>query len=218
MYVAPQSRQERAAVLMSAIREIKLATLVTATPEGYHASHVPTVLKEEPDGPVLELHVARANPHWRAAADRPVSLAVFQGPHAYVSPSWYETKRQHGKVVPTWNYIAVHAQGRLEVVADEAWLHDHLDELTRANEAHRAEPWAVSDAPAEYIQNLSRAIVGLRFRIARLEGAWKMAQHRSEGDRLGVIAGLAREGGAGPEGVADAMRRLERDRGGPESR
>ncbi len=214
MYVPVQFRETRSDVLAGAVRDIQLATLVTLHEGAYHASHVPMVLKDDGGALTLETHVARGNPHWSAVdAASLVSLAVFQGPQAYVSPSWYETKREHGKVVPTWNYIAVHAHGPLERVADDAWLLAHLDDLTLANEAGRAHPWSVADAPAGFIDNLARAIVGLRLRVTRLEGSWKMIQHRSEGDRHGTMAGLAASPRAGDRAVADVMATLERARG-----
>lgn len=215
MYAPAQFREDRPDILAEAIRTIQLASLVTATPDGYLASHVPMVLKEEAGELVLEAHVARPNAHWKAAlgAGAP-SLAIFQGPQAYVSPGWYESKRQHGKVVPTWNYIAVHAEGRLEAVEDGAWLRDHLEDLTRLNEAGREAPWAMADAPGDFIRNLSRGIVGLRLRECRLAGTWKLIQHRQEGDRLGTIAGLAASPGPGSAAVAEAMRELEAARAG----
>ncbi len=208
MYVPRQFREERPDVLAHAMRGIQFAALVTPGPEGLQVSHVPMVLKETRDGVwTLETHVARSNPHWTLAASRAASVAVFQGPQSYVSPSWYATKREHGKVVPTWNYIAVHAHGQLEAVEDPAWLLAHLDDLTRANEAGREHPWEVSDAPADFVQGLTRAIGGLRLPVARVEGACKMSQHRSEGDRVGAIGGLEEDphGGA----VAEVMRKLE---------
>ncbi len=210
MYAPSQFREPRAEVLAAAIRDIQLATLVTSTPDDDLASHVPMVLKEMDGRLVLDTHVARANPHWRAlrTGGRP-SLAIFQGPQAYVSPSWYESKRQHGKVVPTWNYVAVHARGPVAVIEDPAWLLAHLDDLTDANEPHRDHPWAVSDAPADFIASLTRAIVGLRLQVERLEGTWKMIQHRSDGDRLGTAAGLAASPRAGDRIVGELMRQLE---------
>lgn len=213
MYVPRQFREERRDVLARAVRSIQLATLVTPSADGLQVSHVPTVLKEAEDGGwTLSSHVARPNPHWTLAEDSVASVAVFQGPQAYVSPSWYATKREHGKVVPTWNYIAVHAHGALEAVEDQAWLLDHLNDLTNANEAGREHPWEVADAPADYVQGLTRAIVGLRLSVSMVEGAWKMIQHRSQGDRLGTICGLE----ADPHGqeVVEIMRTLEAARVG----
>lgn len=155
-------------------------------------------------------HVARPNPHWERAGGP--TVAIFQGPQSYISPSWYPTKRGHGRVVPTWNDIAVHAHGTLEVVDDEAWPLAHLDDLTRENEDMRAAPWQVADAPAEFIRGFTRAIVGLRLRVTRAEGAWKLIQHRSEADRLGTIEGLEAEGG---QDIARAMPSQEAARGTP---
>lgn len=213
MHVPKQFCEDRPEILARAMRDIQFAALVTPAPDGLQVSHVPMVLKEGADGAwTLDSHVARPNPHWRLAGTGAASVAVFQGPQAYVSPSWYATKREHGKVVPTWNYIAVHAHGALESVEDEAWLLAHVGDLTAANEAGRDHPWSVSDAPVEYVRGLARAIVGLRLSVTRVEGSWKMAQHRSEGDRLGTIAGLDAE----PRGraVAEVMRALEAARTG----
>lgn len=210
MYAPTQFREQRPDVLTAAVRDIQLATLITATASSYLASHVPMVLKQTAGGLLLDAHIARQNEHWRALGDGPLpSLAVFQGPQAYVSPSWYETKHEHGKVVPTWNYIAVHAHGSLEIVVDEAQLRAHLDDLTSANESRRERPWAVSDAPPEYVRNMIRAIVGLRLRVGRIEGSWKMIQHRSAGDRHGTIAGLSASPRPGDRAVAEVMRGLE---------
>lgn len=210
MYVPRQFREERPEILARAVRDIGFAALVTPGPDGLHVSHLPMVLKEGAGGAwTLEGHVARPNPHW-TLADEAESVAVFQGPQAYVSPSWYATKREHGKVVPTWNYIAVHVHGALEAVDDHGWLLAHLHDLTRTNEAARDHPWEVADAPEDFVHGLARAVVGLRLRVARVEGAWKLIQHRSEGDRLGTIAGLEAEPGG--RAVAAAMRELEADR------
>ncbi len=211
MYVPRQFREDRPEVLARAVRAIQFAALVTPGVDGSQVSHLPMVLKQAEDGGwTLESHVARANPHWALAGGEAESVAVFQGPHAYVSPSWHPSKREHGKVVPTWNYIAVHAHGRLEAVEDRDWLLAHVRDLTDANEAGRVRPWAVADAPAAFIEGLARAIVGLRLPVARVEGAWKMAQHKGDGDRLGMISGLEAEPGG--QAVAEVMRGLEAGR------
>lgn len=212
MYVPARFRETRPEALAAAIRDVRLAALVTpGGADGVTVSHVPVVLRDEggPDAWVLETHVARPNPHWRlAAADAPApSVAVFRGPHHYVSPSWYASKREHGRVVPTWTYVAVHCHGLLEAVDDRGWLLRHVAELSDAGEAGREHPWAVSDAPPDYVDGLARAIVGLRLRVSRVEGAWKMNQHRPEADRAGTIAGLAAEPAGAP--VAEVMRALE---------
>ena len=214
MYVPVQFREERQDVLCEAIRTIKLAALVTLEGE-YHVTHLPVVMREQDGAVVLDMHVAKPNPHWSLALERRIpSIAIFQGPQAYVSPSWYASKKEHGKVVPTWNYIAVHAHGMLETVTDGAWLAEHLHDLTQANEQGRAHPWEVSDAPADYIRNLSRAIVGLRLHVSRLEGSWKMIQHRSEGDRHGTIDGLRASDNGVDHQVAAIMQELDAARQG----
>lgn len=209
MYAPKQFRETRPPVLLAAIRDIQLATLITVAGVEYHASHVPMVLKETPDGLVLEAHIARPNGLGATLAQPLPSLAVFQGPQAYVSPSWYAAKAEHGKVVPTWNYVAVHAHGVLEAVHDPAWLMAHLNDLTTANEAARPEPWAMSDAPADYLATMVRAVVGLRLRVERLEGVWKMIQHRSAADRAGVTSGLAASARGSDVAVAAVMQGLE---------
>lgn len=210
MYIPRQFREERTEILAGAMRDIGLAVLVTPGPAELQVSHVPMVPKQSEAGTwILETHVARANPHWTRIGTGS-STAIFQGPQAYISPSWYAAKREHGKVVPTWNYIAVHAHGVVEVVEDRDWLLAHLNDLTRMKEAARDEPWEVADAPQDFVDALTRAIVGLRLQVERMEGAWKLIQHRSEGDRLGTIAGLEAEPGG--EAIADAMRRLETHR------
>lgn len=210
MYRPAHFREDRPDVLARAIAEIQFACLITAAEGRYVATHLPMILKNEASGSlVLEGHVARANEHWTLAADGPVtSLAVFQGPQAYVSPSWYPSKREHGKVVPTWAYIAVHAHGGLEAVDDPSRLAAHLHDLTAANEHHRPAPWAVTDAPATFVTRLSRAIVGLRLRVDRLEGSWKMLQNRTEADRLGAIDGLSASARPADHAVADVIREL----------
>ncbi|UFN47558.1 FMN-binding negative transcriptional regulator [Roseomonas sp. OT10] len=191
MYVPPAFREDDLPTLHGMIREARLANLVTATAEGLVATPLPLFLVAE-EGPhgTLYGHLARANPQWR----RPPlgeALAIFQGPDAYVTPSWYATKREHGKVVPTWNYVAVHAYGPAEFFEDEARLLEVVTRLTALHEGPRPEPWSVSDAPEGFVRAQLRGIVGLRLPIARIEGKRKMSQNRSAEDRAGVAAGLA---------------------------
>lgn len=200
MAILEKYRETREDVLIAAMQTLQLATLMTQTETGFEFSHVPMLVKKVGDDIFLEGHVARSNSHWKVADVGP-SAAIFQGPHAYVSPSWYPSKQEHGKVVPTWNYLAVHAHGQLEAVDDQDFLLEQLKELTQRNEDTRAQPWTLSDAPDKYIPALSRGIVGLRFRIERLEGVWKMSQNRSEADIQGVVDGLSAEG----EGAADVV-------------
>ncbi len=206
MYVPPAFREDRPEILRAAIRASGLCILVSYGPEGPLASHVPMLLDEQ-DGPhgTLLGHLARANPQWReSAADIP-ALAIFPGPDAYISPSWYATKRETGKVVPTWNYVTVHATGPLAFFEDAEALRALVTRLTAAHEAARPAPWAVTDAPADFIASQLKGIVGFRLAIARLEGKWKMSQNRPMPDRVGVIEGLEREGTAEAAAVADAV-------------
>jgi transcriptional regulator len=151
----------------------------------------------------LRAHVARGNSAWRELTNEPETLVIFQGPNAYVSPSWYPGKQEHGKVVPTWNYVAVHAYGTARVIHDAAWLRQLVTSLTREHEAGRAEPWSVSDAPDEFVTQQMRAIVGIEIPIARLVGKWKASQNRTPHEMERVTEGLSADG----SGFADIMRR-----------
>ena len=191
MYVPDHFREDRPDVLQDAMRRIGFATLVTHDVSGgLEANHLPMLFQ---DG-VLRGHVARANPVGKAGEG--AALAIFLGPHAYVSPSWYPSKAETGKAVPTWNYLTVHARGPIRWIQDAAWLLAHVGALSDAHEAGRAEPWAAADAPAAYIDSLVRAIVGFEISIETLEGKWKLSQNRSDADRAGVQGGFERDGHA----------------------
>jgi len=191
MYVPPAFRENDLSALHAVIREARLANLVTATAEGLLATPLPLFLMPD-EGPhgTLYGHLARANPQWKQATIG-AALGIFGGPDAYVTPSWYATKREHGKVVPTWNYVAVHAYGPVEFFEDADRLLDVVTRLTELHEGSRPAPWAVSDAPEDFIRAQLRGIVGLRLPIERIEGKRKMSQNRSAEDRAGVAAGLA---------------------------
>lgn len=173
------------------IRVQPLATVVTLSSSGLNANHIPLYLSKLP-APLgaLRGHVARANPMLSDVISNIESLAVFHGPNAYISPSWYATKKETGKVVPTWNYAVVHAYGILRVVDNPAWLRAHLEDLTAHNEASFAEPWAVSDAPHEYIENIMASIVGIEMVITELSGKWKVSQNQPSKNQFGVVAEL----------------------------
>jgi transcriptional regulator len=195
MYVPPAFREDQIEILHAAIREAGLTTLVSLGADGLVASHVPMLLDAEagPNG-TLYGHLAKGNPHASGGVPGVEALAIFQGPDAYITPSWYETKRQTGKVVPTWNYVAIHASGPLEMFDDADRLLDLVTRLTVRHEGGRAAPWAVSDAPAEFVRAQLKGIVGFALPIARLEGKWKMSQNRPAADRAGVVEGLRGEG------------------------
>jgi transcriptional regulator len=207
VYVPPHFRVDDVAELHAAIRAFPLATLVTDGPNGLTANHVPMLLDADagPHGALLA-HVARANAQWRDLERGVETLAIFCGPNAYVTPSWYATKRETGAVVPTWNYIAVHAYGRPRTFDDPERLRTLVERLTAHHEAERAEPWAVGDAPPAYIAGQLRGIVGIELRIERLVGKWKLSQNRGEADRDGVADGLAASPAPRARAVAEAMR------------
>ena len=191
MYVPPAFRDDDLTALHATMREARLANLVTATAEGLIATPLPLFLAPE-EGPCGTLygHLARANPQWKLPASGE-AMALFTGPDAYVSPSWYASKQEHGKVVPTWNYVAVHAYGPAEFFEEADRLLAVVTRLTELHEGPRAAPWAVTDAPDSFIRAQLRGIIGLRMPITRIEGKRKMSQNRSAEDRAGVAAGLA---------------------------
>jgi transcriptional regulator len=192
MYIPSHFAESRTEVLHELIRRHPLGALIAATPDGVEASHVPFELDAAGAPPgVLRCHLARANPLWKCLAEAPQTLVIFQGEDSYISPAWYAAKQQHGKVVPTWNYVVVHAYGKPRVIHDAEWLRALVMQLTDRHEAGRAEPWRVTDAPAEYVDKMLQAIVGVEIEIARLSGSWKLSQNRSRADREGVARGLA---------------------------
>ena len=207
MYVPEAFRQHDVAALHAMMRAYPLATLVTATADGLDANHIPLLLDPEP-APfgTLRGHVARANRIWEHASGDADALVIFHGPDAYVSPSWYPSKQQTGKAVPTWNYVVVHAYGRPRFIDDSTWLRAHVTALSRQHESGRTPSWEVGDAPGDYIDAMVRGIVGLEMPIARLTGKWKLSQNRTPADRDAVIVALEAAAEADPRAVAAAMR------------
>ena len=192
MYLPKHFEQQDEQAMAQLLQLHPLATLAWQAGDGLSAEHLPLLWERGPgDGAhgTLRGHVARANPVWRAAADTAV-LAVFQGPQAYITPSWYPSKAETAKVVPTWNYAVVHMHGRLRITEDAAWLRALVERLTDTHEAARAQRWQVGDAPADYIEMMLRAIVGIEIEVTRLQGKWKVSQNRTAADRGGVAAGL----------------------------
>lgn len=209
MYVPDHFREGRLDVLHAAIRRIGFGTLIVlCEDEGRRLvpTHLPMLLDAE-RGPcgTLRGHVARPNPVWRTALDEVPALATFLGPDAYVSPAWYPTKRETGRVVPTWNYVAVHAHGRLAFFDDAERLRALVTALTERYEAERAEPWHVTDAPEPYVAGQLKGIVGFELAIERLDGKWKLGQNRPEADRRGTIDGLRDAPDERSRAVAAAM-------------
>ena len=194
MYIPDHFREARPEVLQAAMRHIGFATLVTHDAQGgLDANHMPMLLEGPQENKyVLRGHVARANPVWKAGDG--AALAIFLGPHAYVSPNWYPSKAATGKAVPTWNYITVHAKGSIRWIQDAAWLRAHVTRLSETHEGGRPDPWQVSDAPESYVEAMLKGIVGFELAITQLDGKYKLTQNRDAADREAVRAAYAREG------------------------
>lgn len=197
MYVPEHFQENDVKKLLQYIRDYSFGTLIVADKSGIDANHVPFHLNAGTEAATantslgqLQCHVARSNPVWKKIADGANVLAVFQGPNAYVSPSWYATKLETGRVVPTWNYLAVHAEGSARTVEDPIWLRQHLRQLTNHNEAAMSEPWSVDDAPSDFTERLMQAIVGIEIEIKMLTGKLKASQNQPKRNRAGVKTGL----------------------------
>jgi transcriptional regulator len=202
VYTPAHFAENRLPVLQSLMRDYPLATLVALTAQGLVANHIPLLFVPASEAPAaggegpdvvgcLQGHVARANALWRDCDPATDVLAVFQGPQAYISPAWYPSKREHGRVVPTWNYVVVHAHGRLRVHDDAAWTRALVERLTQRHESPRPAPWAVGDAPGDYIEQMTRAIVGIEIPVTRLAGKWKTSANQPAANRAGAAGALA---------------------------
>lgn len=211
MYTPAYFAEARSDVLHELIRTQPLAALVHAGPAGLDANHIPLLIDADASGHgTLRGHVARANPIHRELADGAPVLAIFQGPSHYISPNWYPSKHAHGKDVPTWNYMVVHAHGRIRWRNEAEWLLKLLTDLTDGQEGERTQRWHVSDAPADYIAQTMKAIIGFEIAVERLTGKWKLSQNRSAADRDGAIAGLGREADDAARVIAQAMKAVNR--------
>lgn len=211
MYLPSHFEETRSEALHALVRDHPLGTLITQDRRGaLQADAIPFVLDASAGGPgVLSGHVARANPLWRETRDDVDALVVFHGAQGYVSPGWYPSKAVHGKAVPTWNYIVVQARGRLRAIDDRKWLRAFVTRLTERHEARQAKPWHVSDAPADYLEKMLGAIVGIEIALTSLVGKWKTSQNRDAADRAGVVAGLnalaLRDADESARALAEAM-------------
>jgi transcriptional regulator len=203
MYLPAHFEETAPEVLHGFIQEHPLATLIVAGANGLGADHIPMLLEQSSDAPVLRGHVARANPLWRALVTPTDVLVVFLDRGRYITPSWYPSKAESGRVVPTWNYAAVHVYGQARAIDDHAWLKLFLARLTDANETSRSDPWHLSDAPEAYIDAQLKAIVGIEVSVTRTIGKWKMSQNRHARDAQGVIAGLRSLGDGDAAHMAD---------------
>ena len=201
MYIPRHNEEKRVPVMHALVTSHPLGTLVTLGSSGLFASHIPMVLEDDgSEFGVLRGHISRANTQWRDFVPTVDALAIFSGHQHYITPNWYPGTREHGKEVPTWNYVVVHAYGPLKVIQDEQWLLTNVEKLTSIHEAASPVPWKVSDAPQDFIRSQLRGIVGLELPIRRLEGKWKVSQNRTEEEREGVVEGLGKLGT--PESLA----------------
>jgi transcriptional regulator len=214
MYVPSHFEETRLEVLHELMRARPLATVVTLSVDGINANLVPLHLcADQGRFGALRGHVARGNPMWSDRVQDVEALAIFHGPDSYVSPSWYPTKREHGKVVPTWNYAVVHAYGVLRVIDDPAWLRTLLEELVTRFEAQSAAPWSISDAPPDFVARMIESIVGFEIAISRIEGKWKVSQNQPAANRAGAVEGLRQRGDAGALEIADLVEKASRNAG-----
>ena len=207
MYLPTHFHETRVELLHELIRERPLAALVTLTAEGLEANHIPFELDTEP-APLgaLRGHVAKANPVWRSFSPNVEALIIFQGPQAYISPSWYPSKKIIGEVVPTYNYLIVHGYGEMKIIHDREWLRGLVTRLTDRFEAGRDARWHVTDAPAPFIDKQLGAIVGVEIALTKLTGKWKVSQNRPAEDRAGVVDGLSARGDAESSAIAHWVR------------
>lgn len=192
MYTPSHFDETRTTVLHGFMEQYPLAALIAVAANGIEANHVPLVIDPGTGGlGTLKGHIARANSMWQETHSGAEVLAIFQGPSHYISPTWYPSKIEDGRVVPTWNYVVVHARGRITWIHDESWLGSFLESLTDRHERRNATRWHLSDAPAEYMQRMLAAIVGFEIVITNITGKWKLSQNRSARDRAGVVTSLA---------------------------
>ena len=203
MYNPSHFQENRLGVLHGLIRQQPLSTLVTLTAEGLVANHIPLYLRFDGTGQgTLVGHVARANPIWKDVDANTAALAIFQGPHKYITPRAYATKAEHGKVVPTWNYVVVHARGPLQLHQDAGWIRQQLAELVTQQEAPAAAPWAVDDAPRDYTDKMVEALVGISVPIADISGKWKVSQNQPAVNQTSLLQALRAEGAADADAMA----------------
>lgn len=215
MYVPKHFEEARVDVLHQLIRANPFGTLVGLTSGGLVANHIPFEIENVP-APLgmLQGHIARANTFWQECSPETEALVIFQGPDAYISPSWYPSKKQHGKVVPTWNYTVVHAYGHVRFINDTGWLRSFVEKLTNRHESGRVAPWKITDAPPDYIDKQISAIVGLEITITRLVGKSKLGQNRPAEDQASMAKGLLEQGGVSGADLAKLISERQREETG----
>lgn len=209
MHIPKKFKQDDLDTLKKLIVEAPFASLITSSKTGLEANHLPFILKESEGKTLLQGHIAKANPLWQNLEDQADVLVVFNGPNCYVSPNYYPTKKEHGKAVPTWNYVCVHVKGVVSFIYDDAWNLQMLNALTTVHEASQKKPWSVADAPKEYIQKMLSAIVGIEIDVASIVGQWKLSQNQPVQNQRGIVEGLSKEAdGLSQQNVASSSQKI----------
>lgn len=205
MYIPRKFRQENAEELVALIQQHPFATLIMNSEQGVEALHLPVLLEQMGERLVLKAHIAKANDVWKKVKNGAEALVIFNGPNCYVSPNHYPTKAEHGRAVPTWNYVVVHVKGAVSFTHDSDWIYGVIDELTSKHEAESPTPWTIADAPEEYIHKMLSAIVGVEIAVNSMIGKWKLSQNQPEINQQGVIQGLSSLNDAASQGVASMV-------------
>ncbi|HCE1838700.1 FMN-binding negative transcriptional regulator [Vibrio parahaemolyticus] len=206
MFIPRKFRQEKIEELLAVIQKYSFATLVAYSDNGMEATHLPVLLESVGETLILKAHIAKANPLWKKVQNGSDVLVIFNGPNCYISPNHYPTKAEHGRAVPTWNYVVVHVKGSISFVTDPDWVYSVIDGLTTKHEAGSSNSWSISDAPKEYIQKMLPAIVGVEIEVNSLEGQWKLSQNQPELNQQGVINGLSSLNEPASQAVASMVR------------
>ncbi|RBP52749.1 FMN-binding negative transcriptional regulator [Arenicella xantha] len=208
MHIPKVFQQQNQEQLLNVVKQYPFASLIVTSASGLEVNHIPLIYREVSGAPVLQGHIAKVNPVWQSLSDGSEALAVFSGPNCYVSPSYYPTKRENGRAVPTWNYVAVHVSGLIRFIHDAQWNESMLRELTLEHEAGRAEPWSLDDAPRAYIDKLLPAIVGVELSSLSFSGKWKLSQNQPPRNQLGVVSGLEQEPSDAAQKIAQLVRNI----------
>ena len=191
MFKPPIFVEEREEIIHDLIHSNSFGTLISIVDGEIAADHLPLLFKPQLcEKGVLQAHISKGNPLWKKHQAGQEVMVIFQGPHHYISPSWYASKAEHAKVVPTWNYAVVHVHGTLKIIENHDWLLNHINQQTDKNEQHYETPWKVSDAPEDYIESQLKGIVGIEIEITRFDGKWKMSQNKNKADKEGIVKGL----------------------------
>lgn len=205
MHIPSKFKQSDKKLLLEIVRQYPFATLITNTQSVIEATHLPVILANVNGKQVIQAHIAKANKLWESVENGAETLLTFNGPNCYVSPNYYPTKKETGKAVPTWNYVAVHVRGDISFIHDEKAIYNIVDGLTNEHEKVQETPWSISDAPQSYIKSMLSAIVGIQISINEIEGQWKLSQNQPEVNKCGVVKGLFEQG---DEAVSNLVKSL----------